>query len=465
MTTSGIARPTVVDVDALKAAVAAPVWQPGEAGYADAVSAWNVGVQLRPAAVLVAHTAGDVATAVRWAARRGVPIGAHATGHGAVPNADAALLINTSALTGVDIDACQGVATVGAGLRVGSLTTAAAAHGLATLQGSSGSVSVAGFVSGGGLAVLSRTYGLAADHVLSMDVVTADGALHTVDADHDPDLFWALRGGKGNFGVITALALSLIPLTSFYGGGVYFDGADAPAVLHSYRRWIASHTDRTSSSVALLRLPPDPALPDALRGRFVVHVRMAHVGDNAEAARLASAIRGAAPVLLDLTGEMTPAAMDTVHQDPPGPMPTYEQGCLLDAFTSDTVEAILARTAAVSDSPLVLTEIRHLGGAIARRPAVPGAAPGRAAAFSLFTIAPDIPQLARTGPDAVAALLAAVEPWRSPSAQPNFLGRCTDPELVAAAWPAQARERLLAIKQQWDPDNLLRLGHAISAPR
>ena len=461
MTTSEIAGPTSTDIDELKEAAVAPVWRPGERGYADAVSTWNLGVELKPAAVLVAHTAVDVATGVRWAARRGVPVGAHATGHGAVANAEDALLINTSGLDTVEIDAQAGEATVGAGARLARLTAAAAAHGLATLQGSSGSVSVAGFVSGGGLAVLSRTYGLAADHILSIDVVTADGRLRTVDARHDPDLFWALRGGKGNFGVITRLRLSLIPFTTFYGGGLFFDGAHASAVLHGYRRWITSHTDRTSSSVALLRLPPDPGLPEALRGRFVVHVRMAHISDHAEGAQLAAEIRSTAPVLLDLIGEMTPAAMDAVHQDPPGPMPTYEQGCLLEELTPDTIDAILAHTAAVPDSPLVLTEIRHLGGAIARRPYLAGAAPGRAAAFGLFTLAPDLPPLANAGPAAVAALLTAVRPWRSAAALPNFLGRCSDPEHVAASWPPEARDRLLAIKQRWDPGNLFRLGHAI----
>jgi FAD binding domain/Berberine and berberine like len=465
METYEIAPPSVLDVHDLRAQVTSPVWRPGDEGYDRAVSTWNAGVQLRPAAVLSARTAADVVAAVGWAALRKVPVGAHATGHGAVANADGALLINTSQLNTVAVDAQARTATVGAGKRMAALTAAVAPHGLATLQGSSGSVSVAGFVSGGGLAVLSRTYGLAADHVRSIDIVTADGTLHTVTADHQPDLFWALRGGKGNFGVITALSLSLVPLTSFYGGGIFFDGAHASAVLHAYQRWIASHTERTSSSVALLRLPPDPDIPDALRGRFVVHVRMAHIGDHDEGARLAADIRGAAPVLLDMTAKMPVTAMDAVHQDPPGPMPTYEQGCLLDELTPDTIEAILARTAAMPDSPLILVEIRHLGGAIARRPDVPSAVPGRDAAFSLFTIAPDVPPLVQAGPAAVAGLFAAVRPWRSASALPNFLGRCTDPGLVAAAWSAGDRARLLAIKRRWDPENLFRLGHALLAPR
>jgi hypothetical protein len=451
------------DAGSLREVVTSPVWLPGSEDYERAVSTWNAGVKLRPAVVLGARTAADVAMAVGWAAGRRMPVGAHATGHGAVVCPGDALLISTSGLDTVEVDAAARMATAGAGTRVAALTAAAAKYGLATLQGSSGSVSVAGFVAGGGLAVLSRTYGLAADHVRSIDVVTADGILRTVDAGHDPDLFWALRGGKGNFGIITALRLSLLPLTSFYGGGIFFDGAHAPDVLHAYRRWTASHTERTSSSVALLRLPPDPALPDALRGRFAVHVRMAHVGDPGEGATLAAAIRGAAPVLLDLMGEMAPTAMDAVHQDPPGPMPTYEQGCLLDDLTPGTIEAVLARTAALPDSPLILTELRHLGGAIARRPEAAGAVPGRDAAFSLFTIAPDVPPLAQAGPAAVAALFEAVQPWRSASALPNFLGRCTDPALVAASWPAGDRERLLAVKRRWDPANLFRLGHAITA--
>ena len=208
--------------------------------------------------------------------------------------------------------------------------------------------------------------------------------------------------------MITAICTSLIPLTSFYGEGIFFDGTDSPAVLHAYRRWIASHTERTSSSVALLRLPPDPALPDALRGKFVVHVRMAHIGGSREGARLAAAIRGAAPVLLDTMGEMAVTAMDAVHQDPPGPMPAYEQGCLLDDLTPDTIEAILARTASVPGSPLILVEIRHLGGAIARRPDVPSAVPGRDAAFSLFAMASDVPPPAQAAPAAVAGLMTAV---------------------------------------------------------
>ena len=294
-------------------------------------------------------------------------------------------------------------------------------------------------------------------------MVTADGVLRSVDAGHEPDLFWGLRGAKGNLGIITGLTLSLIPLTRFFGGGIFFDADNAAEVLNAYRRWVDAHTESTSSSVALLRLPPDPALPDLLRGRCVVHVRLAHVGDLAEGARLAGLMRDAAPVILDLTAPMNPAQMDAVHQDPPDPMPTHEHGCLLEDMTTDVIERLLDHTTRVANSPLVLTEIRHLGGAISRPPTPPNAVPGRDAAFSLMTIAVTEPAFAQSGPAAVADLFAAVRPWRSAAAMPNFLGRSTQPDLVAAAWPPDMRERLLLVKRRWDPDNQFRLGHALLA--
>jgi hypothetical protein len=180
-----------------------------------------------------------------------------------------------------------------------------------------------------------------------------------ISTDRDPDLFWALRGGKGNFGVVTSYRTALQELPTFYGGGIFFDGAHAAAVLRAYRRWITDHDDRTSSSVAVLRQPPDPGLPEPIRGRHVVHVRMAHIGDSTEGARLGASIRGCAPVLLDSIGQLPAASLDTVHRDPPGPLPAHERGCLLDELTDATIDAIAEETAGPADSPLVMVEIRN----------------------------------------------------------------------------------------------------------
>ena len=228
-------------------------------------------------------------------------------------------------------------------------------------------------------------------------MVTSDGRLRTVDADRHPELFWALRGGKGNFGVVTSYRTSLVRLSTFYGGGIFFDGAHAADVLHAYRHWITGLTEQTSTSVALLHLPPDPAVPEPIRGRYVVHLRIAHVGDSGEGARLARGIRSAAPVLLDALGDLPTTSLDLVHQDPPAPTPAHERGSLLDQLAPDTIDAVV-REASAPGSPLMLAEIRQLGGAIARPPAIPSAVPGRSAPFVLFAIALDIPPLAEAGP-------------------------------------------------------------------
>jgi hypothetical protein len=460
--TTRIEQPfTAADLTRLRASCAGVVLTPDDPGYADEVDAWNLSVRLRPAVVVGAAGPEDVVRAVRWATERGLAIGVNATGHGAVPNADGALLVTTHRMAAVSIDPILATATVSAGARMRDVTTAAAAYGLAPVQGSTGSAGAVGYTLGGGLGVMSRTFGLAVDHVTTIDVVTLDGRLRTVDSDHDPDLFWALRGGRGNFGIVTSYRTLLQRLSTFYGGGLFFDGAHADPVLHEFRAWVAGHSDRTSSAVALLRLPQDPRLPDPIRGRFVAHLRMAHVGDAEEGVRIAADMRGTGPVLLDTLGVLPVTALDAVHLDPVDPMPTHERGLLLDELTEGVVDVVLERAGGPAEHPLVVTELRNLGGAIAQAPQRPSAVPGRDAAALLFTLAPAVPPLAESGPRAVQALFDAVAPWRSASTFPNFLGRSHAPADVQGAWPADSLERLLAVKNAWDPSNQLRVGHAL----
>jgi hypothetical protein len=452
---------TDTDLTRLRASCTGVVLTPDEPGYADEVGTWNLSVRLRPAVVVGAAGPEDVVRAVRWATEHGLAMGVNATGHGAVPNADGALLVTTHRMAQVSVDPILATATVAAGARMRDVTAAAAPYGLAPVQGSTGSAGAVGYTLGGGLGVMSRTFGLAVDHVTTIDVVALDGRLRTVDSDHDPDLFWALRGGRANFGIVTSYRTMLQRLSTFFGGGLFFDGADAGSVLHEYRAWIAGHSDRTSSSIALLRLPADPRLPDPIRGRFVVHLRIAHVGEAAEGARLADAMRGSAPVLFDTLGVLTATALDAVHLDPVDPTPTHERGLLLNNLDGGVVDAVLERAGGPVEHPLVMTELRNLGGAIAREPRRPSAVPGRDSAALLFTLAPAVPPLAEAGPRAVQSLFEAVAPWRSAATLPSFLGRSFTPADVQSAWPADSLERLLAVKAAWDPSNQLRVGHAL----
>lgn len=233
--------------------------------------------------------------ALRYAAAHGLPVGVQATGHGATAPLDAGVLISTRRLDGLAVDPIARTATVGAGVRWRDVIAAAAVHGLAPLSGSSSDVSAVGYTLGGGLPVMGRTFGFAADRVRALDVVTADASLHHVDAANEPELFWGLCGGKGNLGIVTAMTIELVEVATVYGGGVFYPAAHIPAVLHAYPAWAATLPEQTSSSVAILRLPPVPQIPEPLRGQTVAHLRVCHVGDSTSGERLVAPMRAVHP--------------------------------------------------------------------------------------------------------------------------------------------------------------------------
>jgi hypothetical protein len=235
---------------------------------------FNPWFTVRPAAVVAAADTADIAAAVAWAARRGLRVAVMATGHGLNAPVEDGVLITTHRMDRASVDPDARTATVQAGATWAQVIQAAAPHGLAPINGSSSGVGAVGYTLGGGSGPLSRAYGFAADHVRSASVVDGTGAVGEVDAASDADLFWALRGGKGNFGIVTELQIELMPVAALYGGSVFYPGAAASDVLHAFAEWSADLPERVSTtSVALLRLPPQPQLPEPIRGQFVVPVR------------------------------------------------------------------------------------------------------------------------------------------------------------------------------------------------
>jgi hypothetical protein len=223
-------------------------------------------------------------------------------------------------------------------------------------------------------------------------------------------------------------------------------------VLHAWREWVPTLTDDTSTSVALLRLPPDPALPAPLQGRFVVQLRFVHLGSTEEGAAVLAPMRAVAEPLMDLVADMPYAAVDAVHMDPVAPMPIHDRGVTIDALPAEAVDALIAVAGPDVPAPLAMVELRLLGGAICRAPEVPNAVAGRDAAFSIFTIgAPFGPpaEVTQAGMDAV---IASVAPWTCGSLL-NFLGAAT-PEQVGRIWDDASRARLLAIRDRVDPTGL-----------
>ncbi|MBO4210432.1 FAD-binding oxidoreductase [Micromonospora echinofusca] len=443
---------TFVDAAALAERVRGPVYLPGGDGFAQETAAWNTAVVHRPEIVVGAADAADVAATVRWAVRHGLPVAVHSTGHGPLAPVDGGVLVTTRRMTGVRVDPQHRTVRVDAGVTWQAVIDAAAPHGLAPLNGSSPLVGAVGYTLGGGLGVLARQYGFAADHVRRIEIVTADGQLRTVDAAHDPELFWALRGaGKGRFGIVTAIELDLVPVTRLYGGGIFFPASAAADVLHAFRSWVGTLTGRTTTSVALLRLPPLPHLPEPLRGQFVVHLRVAHLGDAVEGERLLAPMRAVAPALVDTVGEMPYPAMAAIHADPTDPMPTHEAGVVLRDLPAEAVDALLAVAGPEFDVPLMMVELRLLGGALAQPAVVPNAVSGREGAFSLLAVGPLMPGLEQVVPAVVRSVLDAVEPFAASTALANFHGAAVPVGRDFGGWSPADRDRLARIRAEYDP--------------
>ncbi|MFU8872849.1 FAD-binding oxidoreductase [Micromonospora sp. SL4-19] len=451
---------TLVDTVALAGRVRGPVLRTGDDGFTAEIAGFDLAIVHRPDVVVGATNAGDVAAAVSWAVEQGLAVAVQSTGHGQLTAIDGGMLITTRRLDEVRIDPVARRARVGAGVRWQRVIDAAAEHGLAPLNGSSSGVGVVGYTLGGGVPVLARGYGFAADHVRSIELVTADGVVRTADADNEPDLFWALRGaGRIGFGVVTAIEFDLVPVRSLYGGGIFYPASATADVLHAFRTWAPALSEQTTTSIALLRLPDLPQLPAPLRGRFVVHLRIAHLGSVEEGERMLAPMRAAAPALIDAVAEMPYTAVDAIHSDPTDPMPMHPAGIVLRHLPAEAVDALIAVAGPHVEVPLAMVELRLLGGALARPAAVPNAVSGRGGAFSLLGIGPLLPGLEQVVPAVVRSVLDALEPFAAPDvALANFQGSLEATAGPYGLWSGADAERLSEIKERYDPAGMFGAG-------
>ena len=435
------------------------VHRPGDPGYDAALTGYQLAVVHAPAVVVQARSADDVATAVRYAAAEGLGVVVQSTGHGARhPAGPDTLLLRTGDLDDVTVDPVARTVTVGAGATVAQVMAEAGPHGLAMVSGAAPTVGVVGLTIGGGVGPLARSLGFAADRVRSFEVVTADGEQRHVDADSEPDLFFALRGGGGGVAVVTSMTADLVELPGFWGGAVFFPGAAAAAVLHAWRSWAPTLPTEVTTSIALLRLPDLPQVPGPLRGQFVVHLRIASTGSMADGAALLAPMLTAAPVLINLVGPMPYSSIGAVHLDPADPAPTADCGCVLRDFPEEAADALLAVAGPGVDSPLLVAEVRHLGGAMAVQPAVPDAVSGRDATWQLFTLGMLVPPTADQVPAAARAVVDALGPWRSGLLY-NFAGG----QDLSEAWPPDVLARLQRITRDRDPHGLFRPAQPLPA--
>lgn len=450
---------TLTDLDS--PAPARRVYDPPLQDLVRRVDGPDLAVTHRPSVVVGATRAEDVAAAVSWAVANDLPVAAQATGHGPVRAVEEALLVTMSRMDSVAIDPDRRTARVGAGVRWADVIGAAAPYGLTGVSGSSSSVGVVGYSLGGGMGSLSRQYGFGADQVLSVELVTADGRIRRVDAAHEPDLFWAIRGGKANFGVVTAMEIGLVPVVTIYGGAVFFSAESAHDVLHSFRTWAPTLPERTSTSVALMNFPAMDELPEPLRGKYVVMMRFAHNGPDAEGVELLAPMLEAGEVVLSGVGALPYTQADAIHQDPTDPLPVWEKAGLLRELSVEAVEALLAVAGPEVNSLLTMVEVRLMGGALGRQPRVPNAVAGREGAFTLLALGALPPGLEDRVAEVGESILDALSPWSTGTSLLNWLGETSTPAEVARAWQPDVHRRLMTVKRSIDPTNVFRFGHAL----
>lgn len=442
----------------LRARVRGAVHVPGEPGYDTARTPWNVAVDQTPAAVVVPVDAADVAAVMAVARDAGLRVAPQGPGHGAAALGplERTVLLRTHGLGGVVVDVPGRTVRVGAGVAMGEIVAATAPHGLAPVSGSTGGVSAVGFSLGGGIGWLSRELGLASTHVTAIELVTADGAHVRATATEEADLFWALRGGGGDFGVVTAMEIAVHEVPAVTAGAMLWPIERAAEVLRAWRDWTRGVPESTTTSARLLRFPPFEEVPAPVRGRAFVILDGAITGDPLSARALLHPLRALRPEI-DTWQPAGPEVLPEIHMDPTDPTPGFHGHVLLADADDLVLDRLLELAGPGRDTPLLFAELRHLGGALGRRAPGGGALDHIAADFALSGVGVPMGPLAAQLPAALAALEAAGA-HQAAGAYAN-LAEAQGPE---AFFPPAVLARLRAIKAAVDPQDRIHANHPVS---
>jgi FAD/FMN-containing dehydrogenase len=423
---------------------------PGDPRWDHARSGFNLLEDLDPAAVAFPADAAGVAAAVTYAQRAGLRVAPQATGHnqGPLGDMDGTLLLNVSRLQDVRVDPGARQVRVGAGVKWDRVAPRLSAHGLAGLHGSSPDVGIAGYSLGGGMGWLARKYGLQANAVTALELVTADGTLVRADHEHHADLFWALRGGGGNFGVVTAIEFAVFPVDTLYAGALFFPFEHASDALHTWSAMLPGLPDEFMSWASLLHFPPSPDVPAYARGRSVAVVMAAFLGTEAEGRDLLRPLRALGPQR-DSFAMVPPVVLGDLAMDPFDPLPFHSGHDLLDGLPPTVIDDLVGAVGPGSGrgATLSMLQFRQMGGALAR--AVPGAGaratlPGEISMFALGVV-PDEHAHADVH-HAIADVKAAVASQRAGD-YPNFVEKPAD---ASTFFAPDTWSRLRAVKARYD---------------
>lgn len=425
----------------MKNTIKGQVLLPGDESFEEATRPWNLAVRQPVRAVVTAEDADDVAAVVRHARLHGLTVTAQASGHGASGDVDGVILLRTGRLGEIEIRPGERTARVGAGVLWGELQAAASEYGLTGLPGSSPVVPVVGYTLGGGLGWFSRKYGFAADAVRSFDVVDADGVRSTVTAESDAELFWALRGGGGDYALVTAMEFDLHPIPALYGGRLLWPAERAPEVLAAFREITTDAPDELTVWLDLLQFPGAPAM---------VSVDSTFLGGGEEARALLSPLDGIADLISDSRGPLPLTELGSITAEPTDPGPGLSRGELLTDLDDVVAKALLERPIA----PLLSVQLRQLGGALAR-PGDGGASGVVEEPYLLHLFG--IPGMGEVG-ERQEEITRSLVPYTSGRKPYTFLTRG---ERAAAAFSGRVLDRLREIKRDRDPRGVFRANYPV----
>ncbi|MFF7940044.1 FAD-binding oxidoreductase [Nocardia gamkensis] len=431
--------------DELRAALPGRVLVAGDEGFQTAARPWTTTVTQPVAAVVRAADAGDIATVVRYAARVGAPVVTQPTGHGASGGVPDAILVRTGQLDEIEIDAQRRVARVGAGAAWGRVQAAAARHGLTGLAGSNPVVGVTGYTLGGGMGWFGRKYGWAGDAVRAFEVVDADGARRRITAEDDPDLYWALRGGGGDFAVVTALEFDLFPAPELFGGRTLWPEARIREVFDVFQEITAAAPEDLSVWFQRLQIPDAPPM---------VGLDAVYLGDPDRGRALLARLDAIGNPILDRRGVFGPADIGAVTGEPTDPSPSLSRAEQLTDLGDAVVKTLIDEPVA----PLANVQIRHLGGAMATARPDGGARGPIAEPYLLYCLGLGLPHLADAVTTRRTALVDAVSGQISGSKPYTFL---TPGETASAAFDSATLTRLREIKRARDPHGVIRANYPV----
>jgi FAD/FMN-containing dehydrogenase len=454
-------------IEGLTTAFRGQVIRPGDADYDAARRVWNSMIDKYPALIARCTGTADVVAAVRFARARDLLVAVRGGGHNVAGNAvcDGGLVIDLSRMKGILVDPVKQTARAQGGVTWGDLDRETQLFGLATPGGEVSMTGIAGYTLSGGMGLLQRKWGMACDNLLSVEIVTADGEVRRASVMDHPDLFWAVRGGGGNFGIVTWFEYQLHPLgPEVYSAATIYAFDDAPAVLRAWRDFTAQAPDEVTSEFLFWSMPPLPALPEELHGLPIVAVAGVYAGPVAEGEPALAPLRELATPIVDLSGPVSyvesQSAFDVFF---PESQRYYWKSLFLDELDDELIDEIVL-VGADRPTPQTLFALRHLGGAIAQMPEDATAYGNRRASYNLSLDATWI-----EASDDERAIAWTRQNWADLRARTgggvylNFAGLGEENDLLARAGYGGNVERLREVKRRYDPDNLFR-GNVNIAP-